>query len=58
MKIEDGEIVDDDDVKDVGNKESAVEEKESIEVVEPSQNEKMNPTWPRRVGDQRPRMMV
>lgn len=56
MKIEDGEIVDDDDVKDAGNKDSVVEE--SVEAVEPRQNERTNSIWPRRVGDQRPRMMV
>lgn len=56
MQIEDGEIVDDDDVKDAGNKDSVMEE--SVEAAMPSQNEGRDSTWPRRVGDQRPRMMV
>lgn len=55
VKIEDGEIVDDDDVKDAGNKDSVMEE--SVEAAMPSQNEGRDSTWPRRVGDQRPRMM-
>lgn len=56
MKIEDGEIVDDDDVKDAGNKDSAMEE--NVEAAVPIQNERRDSTWPRKVGDQRPRMMV
>lgn len=56
MKIEDGEIVDDDDVKDAGNKDSVMEE--SVEAAVPSQNEGRDSIWARRVGDQRPRMMV
>lgn len=56
MKIEDGEIVDDDDVKDAGNKDSVMEE--SVEAAVPSQNEGRDSTWPKRAGDQRPRIMV
>ncbi|KAL8155947.1 uncharacterized protein LOC141666487 [Apium graveolens] len=55
VKIEDGEIVDDDDVKEAGNKDSVMEE--SVEAAVPSQNEGRDSTWPRRVGDQRSRMM-
>lgn len=56
MKIEDGEIVDDEPAKDGANKDFSVEE--SVEVVDANQSERKPLIWSRRDGDQRPPKMV